>query len=169
MNFSKIKTFDRDRVHVVVESPMNSKVKYAYDPEMRVMKYEKELPQGLSFPFDFGFMPGTIGDDGDPLDILVLTNTPSLSGCVITCRLLGVLMAEQKEKGETIRNDRFLAVPAGVEAYEKFRDIHDLESKYLEQIEAFFINYNSQKSREFVPLKRAGKEEALKLIKRAMK
>src|SRR5437762_4391629 len=87
MNFNKLKTFDRDRVHVVVESPMNSRVKYAYDPEMRVMKYEKELPEGLSFPFDFGFIPGTIGDDGDPLDILVLINTPSLSGCVMVCRL----------------------------------------------------------------------------------
>jgi inorganic pyrophosphatase len=169
MKLHKIKTFDRDRVHVVVESPMHSSVKYAYDPDLGAMKYEKELPEGLSFPFDFGFIPGTIGDDGDPLDALVLVNTPSISNCVMICRLLGVLTAEQKEKGETIRNDRYLFVPAEVDAYEKVRDIHDLASIHLDQIESFFVNYNQQKGRKFIPLKRLGKDEAKKLIKSAMK
>jgi inorganic pyrophosphatase len=169
MKLNKIKTFDRDRVRVVVESPMNSKVKYAYDPDTDTMSYEKELPEGLSFPFDFGFIPGTIGDDGDPLDGLVLVKTPSLSGCVMVCRLLCVLTAEQQEKGEALRNDRFLMVPAEAELYEGIRDIHDLESSYLDQIDSFFVNYNIQKNRKYIPLQRLGKTEAKKMITRALK
>ena len=70
----------------------------------------KVLPLGASFPFDFGFIPSTKGEDGDPLDVLVLTEEPAFVGCVLPALLIGVLEAEQTEKGETVRNDRLVAV-----------------------------------------------------------
>ena len=108
------------------------------------MRLSKVLPLGMVFPFDFGFVPSTLGDDGDPVDVLVLMDAPAPVGCLVAARLVGVLRCTQRDEGkELIENDRFLAVAEEASTYEKIRDIRDLNGPLLDQIEAFFIQYNA--------------------------
>lgn len=101
---------DSDHVNVVVDTPKGSRNKYKYDEKSQIWRLSKMLPLGSVFPFDFGFIPSTEGDDGDPLDVLVLTEEPSFAGCVLPAILIGVLEAEQTEEGNTVRNDRLIGV-----------------------------------------------------------
>ena len=87
------------RIHVMVETPAGSRAKFKLDESLGLFKLHKMLPRGASFPFDFGFIPGTRGEDGDPLDVLVLAEEPLPQGCLVTVRLLGILEAEQTERG----------------------------------------------------------------------
>src|SRR4051794_28861688 len=100
---------DDDQLNVIVETPMGCRNKYAYDPELGLFQLRKALPEGMVFPFDFGFVPATQGGDGDPLDVLVITEEAAYPGCLIHARLLGVIEAEQKGKGKAERNDRLVA------------------------------------------------------------
>jgi inorganic pyrophosphatase len=128
------------------------------------MRLNKVLPPGMSFPLDFGFVPSTIGEDGDPLDVLVVMDEPAFPGCVVTAKLIGVIEAEQTEKGKTIRNDRFVAVldtprnPASVHSPD------ELGRERLDGIERFFVAYNEAEGRTFKPIGRHGPEEAKALL-----
>src|SRR5579871_6578732 len=95
---------------VVIETPRGHRNKFKYEEKLGLFTLHKVLPLGASFPFDFGFIPATRGQDGDPLDVLVLMDEPTFPGCVVTSRLIGVLEAEQTEDGETVRNDRLIAM-----------------------------------------------------------
>src|SRR5258708_40081231 len=108
-----LKAFDQDEadlVTVIIETPKGSRNKYAYDPEERIFALRKVLPAGMAFPYDFGFVPSTLADDGDPLDVLVLMDEPAFAGCKLTCRLIGVIEGEQGDKKKAERNDRVVAV-----------------------------------------------------------
>ena len=98
-------------ITAIVETPRGSAQKYDYDPKNKWFELSKIMPAGMVFPFDFGFIPNTKGEDGDPLDIIIISELKSFPGCVMKCRIIGAITAEQTEKGETVRNDRFLAVP----------------------------------------------------------
>src|SRR4051812_11882412 len=102
---------DMKTVTVVVETPKGSAQKYTYDPEKRWFELSKIMPAGMVFPFDFGFIPDTKGEDGDPLDIIVISELTSFPGCVMRCRVIGAIEANQTEEDKTVRNDRFLAIP----------------------------------------------------------
>src|SRR5215469_5002761 len=85
--------------HAVTETPLGSHHKYDFDPALGCFMLKKTLPQGMSFPLDFGFIPSTLGDDGDPLDLLIVLDFPATMGAVVKVRLIGGLCAKQKEKG----------------------------------------------------------------------
>src|SRR5437868_10101422 len=87
-----------DQVRVIVETPKGSRNKYAFDPEHKVFTLKKVLPAGMSFPYDFGFVPQTESGDGDPLDVIVLMEEPAFPGCMIRCRLIGVIEGEQQQR-----------------------------------------------------------------------
>ena len=89
---------DNQLFRVVVETPKGSRNKYAFDPDNRVFELKKVLPAGMAFPYDFGFLPSTKGGDGDPLDVLVLMDEPAFPGCVLKCRVIGVIEGEQGNK-----------------------------------------------------------------------
>jgi inorganic pyrophosphatase len=89
---------DDDLFQVIIETPKGSRNKYAFDPEQKIFKLKTVLPSGMAFPYDFGFLPSTRGDDGDPLDVLVLMDEPAFPGCLLKCRLIGVIEGEQKGK-----------------------------------------------------------------------
>src|SRR4029079_9950460 len=127
------------------------------------------LPAGAVFPYDFGFIPKTRGGDGDPLDVLVLMDEPAFTGCLVACRLLGVIEAEQTEKGKTERNDRLIAVAANSRTHGHLRSLGDLNEKLLDEIEHFFISYNAAKAKTLKPLGRFGPERAAKLVKRSQR
>ncbi len=93
-------------LNVIIETPKGSRNKFKYDEEFGLFRLSGLLPVGAVFPFDFGFVPSTAGEDGDPLDVLLLMDEPAFAGCLVTSRLIGVIEAEQTEEGKAERNDR---------------------------------------------------------------
>jgi inorganic pyrophosphatase len=155
----------RAPVEVVIETPAGSRNKYLYDEERGLFRLHKLLPLGTTFPFDFGFVPETLAEDGDPVDVLVLSDEPLFPGCVVPVRLVGVVEAEQAEKrGKPIRNDRLLGVPETKKIRPRARTLADLPTGVLDQLEHFFVSYNRAEGRTFTPLARRGPEVALRLL-----
>src|SRR4051794_7073263 len=97
-------------LNVVIDTPKGARNKYKFDEKTGQWRLSKILPVGMAFPYDFGFIPSTRGEDCDPIDVLVLMEEPVFAGCIVPARLIGVLEAEQLEAGEPIRNDRLFAV-----------------------------------------------------------
>ena len=156
---------DTDELHVIIETPKGSRNKFNYDEKLHIFKLGGVLPVGAVFPFDFGFIPSTLGGDGDPLDVLLLMDEPVFAGCLVPSHLVAVIEAEQTERdGETTRNDRLIAVAAGSHLHQKVRTLADLSPVLLDQIEHFFISYNQIKGKTFKPLGRFGHIKAARLI-----
>jgi inorganic pyrophosphatase len=154
---------------VIVETPRGSRNKYKFDNKTGRIKLSKVLPEGMVFPYDFGFFPATRAADGDPLDVLVLSDEPMFPGCQVDCRLIGVIKATQREKGKESANDRIVAVAAGSVLYASIEQLSDLEPGVLAQIEAFFSNYQKVRNIEFKVLGRAGPHSAQELVEQAMR
>jgi inorganic pyrophosphatase len=169
MQLNEIPPFvpDKDTINVVIETPRGSRNKYAFDSQLGAIKLKKVLPAGQVFPYDFGFVPRTRGEDGDPLDILVFMDVPAVAGCVIECRIVGVIKAEQTEEGKTERNDRLIGVASASGAFEEINDISDFEPRVIREIEAFFVHYNQMAGKEFKLLKPSGAKKAKRIIKDA--
>lgn len=157
-------------VNVIIETPKGSQNKYHYDEQRDVFLLKKVLPMGFAFPFDFGFVPNTISEDGDPLDIIVILDEHTYPGCLVQCRLIGALEAEQIEKtGKKNRNDRLVAVSGVTNLYDQVQNVHDLGSKTRMQTEGFFIAYNSLSGKQFMPLRWVDAPGAHQLLQAAIK
>jgi inorganic pyrophosphatase len=154
-------------VQVIVETPKGSPNKYAYDPEQKVFELTKVLPAGMEFPYDFGFIPSTRADDGDPLDVLLLMDEPVFPGCLVRARIIGAIQAEQTEDGKKTRNDRLVAVSNLSHVYNQMKSITDLPRNLLEELEHFFIHYNYLAGKKFRVLGRVGRAAARKLLNQA--
>jgi inorganic pyrophosphatase len=124
----------------------------------------KVLPAGSAFPFDFGFVPGTNAEDGDPIDVLVLMDEPTFTGCLIRCRLIGVLVATQTEHGKTVRNDRLVAVAKNAQNYHDLRSLRDVNKNLLKELAHFFASYNQMKAKIFELVGVKGLAFARKLV-----
>jgi len=156
-------------IDVVIETPKGSVQKYDYDPSSHFFKLKKILPTGMMFPYDFGFIPGTRGEDGDPLDIIVISEFNSFPGCVISCRVIGGIKAEQsaedgKNSKKMIRNDRYLAVPECSNIFENITTVNDLPKNIIKELEVFFEDYNRIEGKVFSALKILESKETMKLI-----
>ena len=127
------------------------------------------LPEGMMFPFDFGFIPSTLGEDGDPLDIMVMLEAPAHVGCLIEVRIIGIIMATQTEKGMTRRNDRLLGVAVHSYAHAHIESVTDVPSSLLDQVEEFFVSYNKQRKKTFKIRDIGGPRKALKFLKVGMR
>jgi inorganic pyrophosphatase len=156
---------DKDHICVVIDTPRGSRNKFKWDEKLRGLKLSHVLTAGAVFPFDFGYLPGTRGADGDALDVLLLTDEPLFPGCIVPARLVGVIEAEQTQKGKTLRNDRLLAVATPSHLYAGVRELDDLPPSLADEIEQFFINYNVMRDRVFKPVARRGSDSAWKLMK----
>jgi inorganic pyrophosphatase len=155
---------------VVVESPRGGRHKYKYDPHSQAFTLHRILPEGMSFPADFGFLPHTRAADGDPIDVLVLIEDPTFTGCIIPCHLIGVIEATQTEKGSSPeRNDRLIAVPADSRNQGKIRSIKDLDQKQLSDMQSFFIFYNQVFGKQFKVRDVRGPHAAEKLARDAIR
>ena len=153
MILSRITNLANKNVNVVIETPRGSANKFAYNKEMELFFLKKTLPLGMVFPFDFGFIPNTKGGDGDPLDILVISEGTYYPGCLVECRLIGILKAEQKEANKKVeRNDRLIGVPVSSIIYTSIKQVEDLNSIVTTQITDFFINYNEIEKKKFKPI-----------------
>jgi inorganic pyrophosphatase len=161
---------DGSNVNVVIETPQGSRNKFNYDEELGLFKLGGVLPAGAVFPFDFGFVPETLGGDGDPLDVLVLMDEPAFAGCLVEARLIGVIEAEQTERdGESTRNDRLIGVAAKARTHKNVRRLGQLDDHLVAEIEHFFVSYNEIKGKTFKPLGRHGSRRAREIVEEGVR
>ncbi|MDB6129329.1 MAG: inorganic diphosphatase [Verrucomicrobiales bacterium] len=160
---------DKQYVNVIVETNKGSRNKYAYDEDSGILLLKKVLPAGMAFPFDFGSIPGTRGDDGDPLDVLVLMGVPVCPPCVVEVHVVGVIEAIQTEDDKRERNDRLVAVTRFDNQPAEVESIKTLGRRTREEIEKFFISYNELAGKKFKILGYRGPKKAMKLIKEGEK
>jgi inorganic pyrophosphatase len=169
---SRLKPFDPDdkeTVKVIIETPKGSRNKYAFDEEDRVFALKKVLPAGMAFPYDFGFVPSTLADDGDPVDVLILMDEPAFCGCAVNCRLIGIIQGEQEDGKETQRNDRVVVVEKGNHDWGDVQHIDDMGKKFIKEIEQFFVNFHKLKGRKYRILDVKGPNQAMNAIRQGMK
>ncbi len=154
--------------NAIIETPKGGRNKFDYNEEHRLFELGGLLPEGLSFPFDFGFIPRTLGGDGDPLDVLVLMEEPTHVGCLLQVRILGVLLAEQVEGKRREVNDRLVAAAIHSYAHEKLTHIDQVNKSILEQVEQFFVSYNESRGKKYIPKGRRGPRHAGEIIEAGM-
>jgi len=158
-----------DLLQVIMETPRGSRNKFAFDVDQKTYSLRKVLPAGMTFPYDFGFLPRTIAGDGDPLDVLLLMDEPAFPGVLVPSRLIGVMEGEQVDGNQKIRNDRLLAVADGSHAYHKIRRVKDLPKRWTKELEEFFVNFHGLEGKQYKLLGYRGAAEAMSLIKKAEK
>jgi inorganic pyrophosphatase len=164
-------TFVKKSSHInaVIETPKGCGAKYVFDAGTGLFKLKKILPEGMAFPFHFGFIPSTLAEDGDPLDVLVLMDEPSWPGCFMECNVLGVIEAEQKEEGKTERNDRIIAAALESNRYKEIKTLFALDIYMVDEIINFLVTYTSFENKDFKVIGRQGPQTAVKLIKKMKK
>jgi len=142
-NLSRLPPFDKESgaLNIIVETtPRNARIKYKYNEKHGMFELDKTLPYGFSFPFEFGFVPSTVGGDGDPLDALVLCDEATFPGCLVLGLVLGVLQAEQREGKRVNRNHRLVAIPLNVKTQEPMIPTKALDKALISDITNFFIS-----------------------------
>jgi inorganic pyrophosphatase len=169
-NFLNLPPFTEDGdVHVVVETPRGSRAKFAYDPKLESFALSKSLLTGLTYPHDWGFVPSTKADDGDPLDIMVIHDAATFPGLVVTCRVIGVLQIEQKSKKKSERNDRLFAVPLNSHSEQALHDVDDLTKPIREELEKFFMATDELEDKKLKIIGWKGPKVAVRAIKDSAK
>lgn len=159
---------DSEELNAIIDTPKGSRNKFKYDEKRGLFKLGGVLPLGAVFPFDFGYIPSTLGGDGDPLDVLILMDEPAFSGCLVPGRLIGVIEANQTEDGQTSRNDRLIAVAADSRNHNEVQALADLPANSIDEIEHFFISYNETKGKRFEVLGRFGPDRAKSIVKKGI-
>ena len=169
-NFINLPSFSNEGdVHVVVETPRGSRAKFAYDPKLETFSLSKSLLTGLTYPHDWGFVPSTKADDGDPLDIMIIHDAATFPGLVVACRVIGILQIEQKSKNKSERNDRLFAVPRRSHSEKALKDVRDLTKPIQEELEKFFIATDELEDKKLKILGWKGPKAGLQAIKEAAK
>jgi inorganic pyrophosphatase len=157
----------RRTCRAIIECPKGGRSKYAYDPKTGAFTLKRLLPDGMSFPLDFGFVPGTRAADGDPLDILVLNDVPAAVGALLPVRLIAVIEGEQSEDGESYRNDRVLAVACASHLFGEVNGPKDLGEGVLKNLTEFWVNYDALRGVRFKVLGVKGAPTAVALVEAA--
>jgi inorganic pyrophosphatase len=156
-------------LQVIIETPKGSRNKFSFDVEQEIFSLKKVLPAGMVFPYDFGFLPKTLADDGDPIDVLLLMDEPAFPGVLVPSRLIGVIEGEQVDGKKRIRNDRLVAIADANHMYANVRKLNDLPKQFVRELEDFFVNYHRLEGKEYKLLGCKGIAEAGALIKKAKK
>ena len=150
----------------VIEASASSRSKFKFEKQLGAFVLHGVLPTGTSFPYAFGFVPSTLGEDGDPFDIVVLTDEAPPVGTVLPCRIVAVLRAEQIEGGKHVRNDRLLGVAASSERFRQCHARKDVDAKILERIANFFEFYHAEQGKRFRTIGWKGRRIAIKNLER---
>src|SRR5580698_3867537 len=149
----------------IIETPKDCRNKFDYDPDSNLFMLGGLLPEGMMFPFDFGFIPSTLGADGDPIDVMVLMDAPAHVGCLIEVRIIGIIDAEQTQDGKTESNSRLLGVAIHSYDHQGLKSISEVSKTLLDQVEEFFVSYNKQRGKKFSVTGTGGSKKAIKFIK----
>jgi inorganic pyrophosphatase len=166
---SSFDSADKQILRVVIETPNGSRNKFAFNVDDHVFELKKVLPAGMAFPYDFGFVPSTKADDGDPVDVLVLMDEPAFPGCVLKCRPIGVIQGEQGDKKKKVRNDRIIAVEQDAHSWADIKTVDDLGKQFVRELEEFFVDYHKLSGKQYRVLALKGPAQALKLVKSGRK
>lgn len=126
-------------INVLIEIPGGSKNKYEFDKDMNAFILDRVLFSSVKYPYDYGFVPNTLADDGDPLDGMVIMDEPTFPGCVIAARPIGML--EMIDGGD--RDEKILCVPAEDPRYANVKSLSDVEAHRLDEIAEFFRTYKN--------------------------
>jgi inorganic pyrophosphatase len=154
-------------LQVIIETPKGSRNKFSFDPDQQIFRLKSVLPAGMVFPHDFGFLPRTLADDGDPIDVLLLMDEPAFPGVLVPSRLIGVIEGEQIDGKKKIRNDRLVAIAEANHMYANIRKITDLPKQFLRELEDFFVNYHRLQGKTYKLLGCKDANTAMTLIKKA--
>jgi inorganic pyrophosphatase len=166
-NYLKLPTWaDSGHVHAVVETPRGSRAKLEFDPKLGAFTLAKPLLAGLTYPYDWGFIPSTKAEDGDPLDVLIIHDAATYPGLVLTCKPIGVLEVLQSSKGKKERNDRVFVVPDRSPFEGDLQDIRRLPSRATKELEKFFEATNALEAKTLQFLGWRGPAKAIKTIKK---
>ena len=157
---------DDGAVNVFVETPKGSRHKYDLDAS-GLFRIALELPEGVTFPCSFGFVPRTRAPDGDPLDIVLLTAGPVPAGALIESRLIGVLKMENQESEGMRRNDRVVAVANMSRYFTNVESLADMRHGFAWDVEEFFETYNDMIERPFNVVGRGERDEAVRMLEEA--
>ena len=149
-----------EEVTAVIEIPSGSRNKYELDKSSGLMRLDRVLYSAVHYPGDYGFIPRTLHEDGDPCDILVLLNEPTFPGCQIDARPIGVL--RMLDRGEP--DDKILAVPSNDPYYGEYFDIADIPQHYLKEVEHFFRIYKDLEGRRVQTVGWEKSERAMRVI-----
>jgi len=169
MRLMDVPPFDDGNVNVIIETPKGRRNKFSYDEKLDLFRLTSPLPAGAVFPFDFGFVPGTRGGDGDPLDVLVIMEEPAHVGCLVESRVVGIITAQQTERdGRVERNDRLVAIAASSREYADVNTFDQLPKSLVDEIQHFFVSYNEAKGKKFEVLGTSGPETARRAIDDAL-
>ncbi len=156
-----------EEINVVIEIPAGSAVKYELDKESGAIFVDRFLYTAMVYPFNYGFIPGTKADDGDPVDVLVMSNLPVVPGAVIRARPIGVLIMED----ESGRDEKILAVPVKKldPSFESIKSVEDLPEALKAKIKHFFEHYKELEPGKWVKVTGwEGPEKAKEIIKKAL-
>jgi inorganic pyrophosphatase len=156
---------DQQMLRVIVETPKGSRNKFAFNEDEHIFELKTVLPAGMTFPYDFGFVPSTKAHDGDPVDVLVLMDEPAFPGCLLTCRPIGVIEGEQSGDKEKVRNDRIVAIQQDAHSWADIKTMDDLGERFEKELEAFFVNYNQLRGKRYSVIGVKGPAAAWKLVK----
>lgn len=151
----------------VIETPRGSRSKFDYCAKKRAFRLKTLLPDGMSFPLDFGFVPATLAQDGDPLDVMVLMDEPLPVGAILDVRLLGAIEAEETEDGRKERNDRVIAAATVSRLYEKVSTVEDLGKPFIDNLIQFWTNKNELEGKTFHCLRVVDPDAAVQLVQMA--
>lgn len=156
-------------VNAIIETPKNSRHKYALISEYGIIAFHSVLPEHLEWPYDYGFVPQTLAPDGDPIDILVINKDGLFSGCLIKVRIIGSV----RETKDGIENDRLIAVPlpspGAPMPTDDYGDISDLPKRELDNIQEFLASYSREQGHDIRITSVVGAKDALNSVKRTMK
>jgi inorganic pyrophosphatase len=140
-DFAGLGTYSEEgHLQMVVESPRGALVKLRYEPKTQIFTASRALALGIAYPFDWGFIPGTKAEDGDPVDALALYDGATYPGVVLPCKPIGLIDLVQKGKSGIEQNPRLLVMPVWHERWGKIKDASDLPDRLKEEIERFFLN-----------------------------
>jgi inorganic pyrophosphatase len=154
-------------INLVVETPRGGRHKFALVEEYGVMELRRTVPAGFIWPCDFGFVPQTLGEDGDALDVAMLIEEPCFPGCLVRARVLGVI--GMKKNGE--QNDRILACPVSLPGagsiWDDVRTIHDVSARVLRELETFLEAYQTFEGNEIEMTGISEEGDAMQVVRSA--
>ena len=158
---------EQHHLRVVIETPRGANIKIKFDENLGCFSLSRILPLGVAYPYDFGFVPQTLAQDGDPLDVMVLIDAVTYPGVVISCRLLGALQVE--ERGLRGRpNHRLVAVPIKAARKDEIRNFADLGRRMQQELERFFVTSSSFTSKDPVVRGWVSPDAASEMVQRAI-
>jgi inorganic pyrophosphatase len=163
---------DEKQLVCVVESPRGARAKFKYDPALKVFTLNRALILGIVYPYDWGFIPSTMAEDGDPLDVMIFHDVPTYPGVVMACEAIGALLVTQKKAdGSPGRqpNHRVFAVPAGSERDQHWQDARELPKRVRKELEKFFVAAGALANKDLEIVDWVGPKEAEELVKDAQK